>query len=133
MKYAYYVTVIILFLKQIYYGLSCCKALLSRMAQTEFILVLDDDFVHSLHHIISYHIISYHTTLYHIILYHIVLYKTYIHIHIYIYIYAKEGNGFQEPPLHIRPSFVSAQHDSKSPGFVLRPPSPFAVASLGIA
>ena len=45
----------------------------------------------------------------------------------------KRGNGFQEPPCISEPWLFSAPHGSKSPGFVLRPLSPYAIASLGAA
>ena len=45
----------------------------------------------------------------------------------------KEGQWVPRTPLHIRTFFFSAQHGSKNPGFVLRPHSPYAIASLGVA
>ena len=45
----------------------------------------------------------------------------------------KRGNGFWEPPCILEPLFFSALHDSKNPGFVLWPLSPYAIASLGVA
>ena len=37
------------------------------------------------------------------------------------------------PPCTLEPLFFSARHGSKNPGFVLRPLSPYAMASLGVA
>ena len=45
----------------------------------------------------------------------------------------RETTGSKNPPCILEPSFFSARHVSKNPGFVLRPLSPYAVASLGVA
>ena len=45
----------------------------------------------------------------------------------------KEGQWDQRTPLHIITLAFSAQHGSKNPGFVLRPLSPDAIASMGVA
>ena len=55
----------------------------------------------------------------------------YIYIYIYIYIHTYP-EGIQ-PPCIVEPLFLSAQHGSRNPGFVLRPLSPYAIASLGVA
>ena len=51
---------------------------------------------------------------------------------------APQGNergamGSKNPPCILELLFFSAQHGSKNPGFVLRPLSPYAIASLGVA
>ena len=75
----------------------------------------------------------------------------YIHICIYIYIYIerereidihkyinagqrKRGDGFQEPlPAYsLEPLLLSTRRGSKSPGFVPRSLSPYAITSLGV-
>ena len=38
----------------------------------------------------------------------------------------------EEPPCILEPLVFSVQHGSKNPGFVLRPLSPYAIASLGV-
>ena len=45
----------------------------------------------------------------------------------------KEGQWVLRTPLHIISCFVSAQHGSKDPGFVPRPLSTYAIASLDFA
>ena len=45
----------------------------------------------------------------------------------------KRGNGLEEPPCKSEPFFFPARHGFKNPGFVLRPLSPYAIASLGVA
>ena len=76
---------------------------------------------------------------------HICIY-TYIYIYIYIYTSFARGTvskapqgkgrgamGSKSPPCMSEPWFFSARHDSKIPGFVLRPLFPYAIASLGVA
>ena len=47
---------------------------------------------------------------------------------------AKEGQWvLRNPPCVLEPVFFSSRHGSKNPGFLLRPPSPYAIASLGVA
>ena len=45
----------------------------------------------------------------------------------------EHGQWVLRTPLHIRTLVFSAQPGSKNPGFVLRPLSPDAIASLGVA
>ena len=46
----------------------------------------------------------------------------------------REGQWVLRAPLHIRTLlFFSARHGSRNPGFVLRPLSPYAIASSGAA
>ena len=41
------------------------------------------------------------------------------------------ATGSRNPPCILEPLFFSAQNGSKNLGFVLRPLSPYAIASLG--
>ena len=50
---------------------------------------------------------------------------------------APQGNergamGSKNPPCILEPLLFSSRHGSKHPGFVLRPLSPYAIASLGV-
>ena len=45
----------------------------------------------------------------------------------------KEGQWVLRAPCMLELLFFSARHGSKNSGFVLRPLSPYAIASLGVA
>ena len=45
----------------------------------------------------------------------------------------EDVDGSKKPPCIFEPLFFCARHGSKNPVFVLRPLSPYAIASLGVA